>query len=69
FEDTAVAFSEAERWLRLRRGSVEVALNFAAEPRRVAVAGGSIALATDGCARLNDGQLDLPGHSAAIISK
>jgi maltooligosyltrehalose trehalohydrolase len=69
FEDTAVAFSEADRWLRLRRGSVEVAMNFSAEPNRLAVAGSTIALATDGGARLGDRQLDLPGHSAAIISK
>jgi maltooligosyltrehalose trehalohydrolase len=69
FEDTAVAFSEADRWLRLRRGSVEVALNFSAGPNRLAVAGSTIALATDGGARLRDRQLELPGHSAAIISK
>ncbi|MEO3934051.1 malto-oligosyltrehalose trehalohydrolase [Micrococcaceae bacterium Sec7.4] len=69
FEDTAVAFSEAGGWLRLRRGNVEVAMNFAAEPRRVAVTGASMALATDDAVRLTAGQLDLPGHSAAIISK
>jgi maltooligosyltrehalose trehalohydrolase len=69
FEDTAVAFSEADRWLRLRRGSVEVAMNFSAEPRMLAVAGASIALATDDAVRLDGGRLDLPGHSAAIISK
>ncbi|WP_144671188.1 malto-oligosyltrehalose trehalohydrolase [Arthrobacter sp. U41] len=69
FEDTAVAFSEADRWLRLRRGSVEVAMNFSAEPRVLAVAGASIALATDDAVRLDSGRLDLPGHSAAIISK
>ncbi|WP_224049789.1 malto-oligosyltrehalose trehalohydrolase [Arthrobacter sp. NicSoilB4] len=69
FEDTAVAFSEADGWLRLRRGSVEVAMNFSAEPRRLAVAAASLALATDDGARLDGGQLDLPGHSAAIISK
>ena len=69
FEDTAVAFSEADGWLRLRRGNVEVAMNFSAEPRRLAVAGASITLATDAGAHLGDGQLDLPGHSAAIISK
>ncbi|MFM9429197.1 malto-oligosyltrehalose trehalohydrolase [Arthrobacter sp. MP_2.3] len=68
FEDTAVAFSEADRWLRLRRGSVEVALNFSTEPRRLAVSGSTLALATDGAARLEGGQLELPGHSAAIIS-
>ena len=64
-----MAFSEADRWLRLRRGSVEVAMNFSAEPRRLAVAGSSMALATDDGVRLDGGQLDLPGHSAAIISK
>ena len=69
FEDTAVAFSEADGWLRLRRGSVEVAMNFSAEPNRLAVAGSTIALATDAGALLGDGRLDLPGHSAAIITK
>ncbi|MHA7222037.1 malto-oligosyltrehalose trehalohydrolase [Arthrobacter sp. RHLT1-20] len=69
FEDTAVAFSEADGWLRLRRGSVEVAMNFSARPNRLAVGGASIALATDDVVRLTAGQLDLPGHSAAIISK
>ncbi|MET4133918.1 maltooligosyltrehalose trehalohydrolase [Pseudarthrobacter sp. PvP090] len=69
FEDTAVAFSESDGWLRLRRGSVEVAMNFSAGPTRLAVAGSTISLATDGGSRLGDGRLDLPGHSAAIISK
>ncbi|MET3946468.1 maltooligosyltrehalose trehalohydrolase [Arthrobacter sp. UYCu512] len=69
FEDTAVAFSEAEGWLRLRRGSVEVAMNFSAEPRRLSVAGASISLATEDAVHLADGQLALPGHSAAVISK
>ena len=40
FADTAVAFSDADGWLRLRRGSVEVAMNFSAGTgRRLAVAG------------------------------
>ena len=70
FEDTAVAFSEADGWLRLRRGNVEVAMNFSCEPRRLAVAGTSMMLATDDDGvRLAGGELDLPGHSAAIISK
>ncbi len=69
FEDTAVAFSEADGWLRLRRGSVEVAMNFSAGPRRLAVSGASVVLATDSAVRLDNAQLDLPGHSAAIISK
>ena len=69
FEATTVAFSEADGWLRLRRGSVEVAMNFSAEPNRLAVAGSTVALATDGGVHLGDRQLDLPGHSAAIITK
>ena len=69
FEDTAVAFSEADRWLRLRRGSVEVAMNFAAEPRHIAVGGGSLLLATEDGVALAAGQVELPGHSAAVVSK
>ena len=69
FEDTAVDFSEAEGWLLLRRGGVEVAMNFSAEPRGVAVTGASVALATDDGVRLGTGRLDLPGHSAAILAK
>jgi maltooligosyltrehalose trehalohydrolase len=72
FEDTAVDFSEAERWLVLRRGRVQVAMNFSAEPRRLAVRGASLLLATDDAALLDAasaGHLDLPGHSAAIISE
>ncbi len=71
FEDTAVEFSEAEGWLVLQRGRVRVAMNFSAEPRRVAVRGASLLLATDDAAvhDAGSGQLDLPGHSAAVVSE
>ena len=64
-----MAFSEDEGWLRLRRGSVEVAMNFSAAPRRVAVGGGSLLLATEDAVALSGGGVDLPGHSAAVVSK
>ena len=72
FEDTAVDFSEAEGWLVLQRGRVQVAMNFSAEPRRVAVRGASLLLATDDSAVLDGaggGHLELPGHSAAVVSE
>ncbi|QDY90432.1 malto-oligosyltrehalose trehalohydrolase [Arthrobacter sp. UKPF54-2] len=69
FEETAVAFSEADRWLRLRRGGVEVAMNFSAEPRQVAVSGGSLLLATEDGVAMAAGQVELLGHSAAVVSK
>lgn len=71
FEDTVVDFSEAEGWLVLQRGPVRVAMNFSAQPRRIPVHAASLLLATEDSALLDtaSGQLDLPGHSAAIISK
>ncbi|MET4093222.1 malto-oligosyltrehalose trehalohydrolase [Arthrobacter sp. UYCu712] len=72
FEDTAVDFSETEGWLVLRRGRVQVAMNFSAEPRRVAVRGTSLLLATDDAVlpdSVSAGHLDLPRHSAAIVSE
>jgi len=68
FADTAVDFSEDEGWLLLRRGGVQVAMNFAAGPRRVGVAGGSLLLATDDAVELTAGGVELPGHSAAVVA-
>ncbi|WP_445153722.1 malto-oligosyltrehalose trehalohydrolase [Arthrobacter sp. Hor0625] len=69
FADTAVEFDEAERWLLLRRGGVEVAMNFSAEPRQLPVGGTSLLLATEDGTALTAGGLGLPGHSAAILSR
>ena len=52
----------------VRRGSVEVAMNFSAEPRRVAVRGGSLLLATEADVGLSPDGLELPGHSAAVLA-
>ena len=68
FAETAVDFSEDEGWLLLRRGSVQVAMNFSAEPRRVTVRGGSLLLATDDAVSLEAGRVELPGHTAAVVS-
>ncbi|SDK52246.1 maltooligosyl trehalose hydrolase [Arthrobacter sp. ov407] len=72
FEDTAVDVREDEGWLLLRRGRTEVAMNFSAGERRIPVRGATLALATDDAVRLEDssgdgGQIELPGHSAAIL--
>ncbi|MET3809540.1 malto-oligosyltrehalose trehalohydrolase [Arthrobacter sp. UYEF3] len=69
FSETAVDVSEDEGWLLLRRGSVEVAMNFSAEPRRVAVGGGSLLLATEDAVRLSPDGLELPAHSAAVVAQ
>ncbi|RKR20539.1 malto-oligosyltrehalose trehalohydrolase [Arthrobacter oryzae] len=73
FEGTEVDFSEADGWLMLRRGRTQVAMNFSPEPLLLGVRGGSLALATDDAVRLDasagdGGQLELPGHSAAILT-
>jgi maltooligosyltrehalose trehalohydrolase len=68
FDGTEVDYSEEDGWLLLRRGRTQVAMNFSAEPRRVAVRGDSLLLATEDGVRVDAGQLDLPGHSAAIVS-
>ena len=44
FDQIAVDVDEAGRWLRLRRGRVEVLVNFGTEPARVPTAGGPVLL-------------------------
>lgn len=72
FGDSTVQFSEDGQWLVLRRGAVEVALNFSAAARMVPVRGATLLLATDGGVRLvpDDaaGGLFLPGYSAAVLA-
>ena len=70
-------FSEDDGWLLLRRGRTEVAMNFSAEPRRLAgPRRGSCALATDDAVRLDARSGGAPvqrltcrGHSAADSSR
>jgi maltooligosyltrehalose trehalohydrolase len=62
-----IAFDEDARWLRVRRGSFELAMNFAGRPRTVAVGGRTLRLAT-GRARLGDDGVRLPARSGALIA-
>jgi maltooligosyltrehalose trehalohydrolase len=61
-----ITHDEAARWLHVRRGPFELAMNFAARRRRIPVSGTQIALAThDAC--LEDGHVVLPARSGAVV--
>jgi hypothetical protein len=61
-----VVHDERGRWLRVRRGPFELAMNFAARSREVPVGGGEIVLATHE-ATLGDGHLRLPARAGAVV--
>jgi maltooligosyltrehalose trehalohydrolase len=65
-DDPETAFDESARWLRVRRGPFELAMNFAREPRRVPVAGDELVLATHE-STLEDGALVLPRLAGALV--
>ena len=65
-DDAETAFDESARWLRVRRGPFELAMNFAREPRRVPVAGDELVLATHE-STLEDGALVLPRLAGALV--
>jgi maltooligosyltrehalose trehalohydrolase len=65
-DDCETDFDEAERWLRVRRGPFELAMNFAREARRVPVAGGEVVLTTH-ASRLEDGAVVLPPLAGALV--
>ena len=65
-DDPETTFDEAERWLRVRRGPFELAMNFAREPRLVPVAGGELVLVTHP-SELDDGTVALPALAGALI--
>ncbi|HEX8104327.1 MAG TPA: malto-oligosyltrehalose trehalohydrolase [Solirubrobacteraceae bacterium] len=58
---------EDARTLHVRRGDHELAMNFAAEERRVAVEGARLVLATHDEARLDDGHVVLPPLAGALV--
>jgi maltooligosyltrehalose trehalohydrolase len=64
----AIEFDEDSRWLRVRRGAFELAMNFAPEPRRVPCSGGSVVLATAAEPVIADGHVELGAMSGAMIS-
>jgi len=64
----AIEFDEDARWLRVRGGAFELAMNFAPEPRRVPCSGGSVVLATAGEAALGEDWVELEPMSGALIA-
>ncbi len=64
-----IEFDEETRWLRVRRGAFELAMNFASESRRVPCSGGSVVLSTTAAEpTLEDGYVELPPMSGALIA-
>ena len=64
--EPAIAHDEADRWLRVRRGPFELAMNFAGRRRQVPVAGSEIVLSTHD-ASLEDGHVVLPARAGAVV--
>ena len=61
-----ITYDEDERWLRVRRGPFELAMNFAGRRREVPAAGREVVLATHE-ATLGDGQVVLPARAGAVV--
>jgi maltooligosyltrehalose trehalohydrolase len=65
-DDCETDFDEAERWLRVRRGPFELAMNFAGRRREVPVAGREVVVATHE-ATPGDGHVALPTRAGAVL--
>jgi maltooligosyltrehalose trehalohydrolase len=61
-----IAFDERARWLRVRRGPFELAMNFGSRRREVPVAGAEVVLATHDVT-LGDGSAILPARAGAAV--
>ena len=69
FRTIEATADEGARWFRLRRGAVEVVVNFSTAPVRLPADRPSrVLLATDAPAAMTDGSLTLPPRSAAIVA-
>ncbi|WP_253469270.1 malto-oligosyltrehalose trehalohydrolase [Paenarthrobacter sp. A20] len=66
FGSTVVEYDDDEQWLQMSRGTVRVVCNFGDEALGTPLSG-SILLATDREAALDEGTLTLPGASAAVV--
>jgi len=67
-ENVKVRCSEEGRWLRVRRGAVEILVNLAAETSVMGVEeGATLELASEQDASLQGGDLRLPPDSVAIV--
>lgn len=73
FAGTSVEFNEEAKWLVLHRDGIDVALNFSPHPAHLPVQGTVPLLVTDDGGRVvsqgSSALLELPGHSAAILTK
>jgi maltooligosyltrehalose trehalohydrolase len=65
-DDPETAFDESSRWLRVRRGPFELAMNFAREQRRVPVSGRELVLTTH-ASELEQGAVVLPPLAGALV--
>jgi maltooligosyltrehalose trehalohydrolase len=61
-----IAHDEDRRWLRVRRGPFELAMNFAGRRREVPIAGNEIVLTTHE-ATLRGGHVVLPARAGAVV--
>ena len=69
FERVQVSFSEEDRWLRVRRGAVELVANLASEAAEFHVGeGATLELGSDPGVSLGGGSLKLPADSVAILT-
>ena len=70
FTHNVVQVDDDERWLVVNRSGLRIAVNFAAEPRTVALDGpaGSVLLQTRPGVRIDGASLALPGHTAAVLA-
>ncbi len=68
FADTDVTFDDDAGWLRFRRGTVEVLLNFSTEPVRLPVSRGTVLLSTDEASLLDGDAFLLAAHSGAVLA-
>ncbi|MGF6833153.1 maltooligosyltrehalose trehalohydrolase [Paenarthrobacter sp. TE4293] len=66
FGSTLVEYDDDERWLQMSRGTVRVVCNFGDEELATPL-DGSILLATEHGAALDEATLTLPGGSAAVV--
>ncbi|MCP2047606.1 UNVERIFIED_ORG: maltooligosyltrehalose trehalohydrolase [Paenarthrobacter nicotinovorans] len=66
FGDTSVEFDDEEHWLQMSRGNVRVVCNLGDEALATPLKG-SLLLATDPGAALDEETLTLPGASAAVV--
>ncbi len=66
FGDTSVEFDDEEHWLQMSRGNVRVVCNLGDEALATPLKG-SLLLATDPEAALDEETLTLPGASAAVV--